>query len=132
MAGVLLDSSVLIDLLRGANDAGRRLGGLRVAGDIPYICAVNVEEVARGIRSARERIDAERLVRGLWLVPVGESEGWRAGSWRQEFGARGITLAQSDCLVAAAAASIGGRLATGNPKHFPMTELQVEHWPAGA
>jgi hypothetical protein len=22
-------------------------------------------------------------------------------------------------------------LATGNPKHFPMAELEVEHWPVG-
>jgi len=42
-----------------------------------------------------------------------------------------VTLAQGDCLIAAAAAAIGGRLATGNPRHFPMPELQVEHWPAG-
>jgi len=34
--------------------------------------------------------------------------------------------------IAAAALAIGGRLATGNPKDFPMDELAVEHWPAGA
>ncbi|MGH8897917.1 MAG: hypothetical protein ACRDZ4_13070 [Egibacteraceae bacterium] len=26
---------------------------------------------------------------------------------------------------------VGARLATGNPADFPMTELQVEHWPVG-
>jgi hypothetical protein len=26
----------------------------------------------------------------------------------------------------------GIRLATGNPKDFPMAEVVVEHWPAGA
>jgi hypothetical protein len=34
-------------------------------------------------------------------------------------------------LIAAAAVGIGARLATGNLKHFPMPELDVEHWPAG-
>jgi predicted nucleic acid-binding protein len=34
-------------------------------------------------------------------------------------------------LIAAAAVGAGARLATGNPKHFPMDELEVEHWPAG-
>ena len=43
----------------------------------------------------------------------------------------GITLAQADCLIAAAAVSIGVPLATGNPKHFPMSELSVEHWLVG-
>ena len=79
-----------------------------------------------------QRDAAERLVAGLWWVPLGADEGWLAGRWRQEYAARGMTLAQGDCLIAAAAATIGGRLATGNPKHFPMPELQVEHWPAGA
>jgi metal-responsive CopG/Arc/MetJ family transcriptional regulator len=27
---------------------------------------------------------------------------------------------------------VGARLATGNPKHFPMSELDVEQWPVGA
>jgi hypothetical protein len=34
-------------------------------------------------------------------------------------------------LIAAAAAGIDARLATGNPKDFPMRGLAVEHWPAG-
>jgi predicted nucleic acid-binding protein len=28
-------------------------------------------------------------------------------------------------------AGVGARVATGNPKDFPMVELEVEHWPAG-
>jgi predicted nucleic acid-binding protein len=43
-----------------------------------------------------------------------------------------VTLSQADCLIAAAAAGVGARIATGNPRHFPMSELQVEHWIAGA
>jgi predicted nucleic acid-binding protein len=46
--------------------------------------------------------------------------------------ARGRTLTQADCLIAAAALTLGGQLATGNPKDFPMRELTVDHWPAGA
>jgi predicted nucleic acid-binding protein len=43
----------------------------------------------------------------------------------------GVTLSQADCLIASAAVGAGARLATGNPKDFPMEELEVEHWPAG-
>jgi predicted nucleic acid-binding protein len=64
-------------------------------------------------------------------VPLGVAEGWRAGEWRREYAARGVTLTQADCFVAAAALSAGGRLATGNPEDFPMPELTNEHWPAG-
>lgn len=55
-----------------------------------------------------------------------------AGSWRRRYGARGVTLTQGDCLIAAAAVSAEARLATGNLRDFPMPELEVEHWPPGA
>jgi predicted nucleic acid-binding protein len=129
VASVLLDTTVLIDVLRG-RPAQDRVQGLRTAGDVAAVCAVNVEEVARGVRPGEED-QARRLFRGLRLVPLGADEGWTAGLWRREFAARGVTLSQSDCLVAAAAVAVGGRLATGNPKHFPMPELTVEHWPPG-
>jgi predicted nucleic acid-binding protein len=130
MARVLLDTTVLIDLLRGREGARGRLATLRASGDTPYVCAVNVEEVARGLRPP-EAEPAERLFAGLRVAELGREEGWRAGRWRAEFASRGITLAQADCLIAAAAIAVKGRLATGNPRDFPMGELQVEHWPPG-
>jgi hypothetical protein len=42
-----------------------------------------------------------------------------------------VTLAQADCLVAAAAVGVGAVLATGNPKDFPMEDLDVELWAPG-
>lgn len=129
---VVLDTTVLIDVLRGRPGAVAALADLEKAGDRVFTSVVNVEEVVRGLRSAREEQRAERLLAGLRLAPLGLEEGERAGRWRRAFGRRGITLSQSDCLVAAAAVALGAPLATGNPKHFPMVELTVEHWPAGA
>jgi predicted nucleic acid-binding protein len=130
VASVLLDTTVLIDLLRGRQGARQRLHTLREVGDSPHTCAVSVEEIVRGLRP-REQVAASRLLDGLRIVRLGAEEGWRAGEWRRAFAARGRTLTQSDCLIAAAALSLGGRLATGNPKDFPMRELSVEHWPTG-
>jgi predicted nucleic acid-binding protein len=130
LAAVLLDTTVLIDLLRGRADARRRLIALRDAEDAPYVCAINVEETVRGLKP-REHAPARAFFTGLRIVPLGAAEGWQAGEWRREFARRGRTLAQADCLVAAAAHSLGGRLATGNPRDFPMRELTVEHWPVG-
>lgn len=127
---MLLDTTVLIDLLRGRPGALRRLRTLREVDDSPHACVVNVEEIVRGLRE-REDVAARLLFSGLRIVPLGPQEGWRAGEWRRRFAARGRTLAQADCLIAAAALSLGGRLATGNPKDFPMRKLAVEHWPAG-
>jgi predicted nucleic acid-binding protein len=129
VGAVLLDTTVLIDALRGRH-AADRLRSLRRRGDTPFVCAINVEEVFRGLRRSEERL-AERLISGLRVAPLGDTEGRRAGIWRRTFASRGRTLSQADCLVAAAAAGIGGRLATGNPKDFPMREVAVEHWPSG-
>lgn len=130
MGAVLLDTTVLIDVLRGRHGALERLARIQRTGDLPYACAVNVEEVYRGLR-ATETNAAEGLFRGIRVAPLRTEEGRLAGTWRREFAARGVTLAQADCLVAAAAVGVSARLATGNVRHFPMTELAVEEWPAG-
>ena len=129
MARLLLDSTVLIDALRGRS-AAERLVGLRRAGTEPWVCAISAEEIWRGLR-AEEHPVVHRLFRGLRVAPLGTSEGAQAGTWRREFAARGVTLHQADCLIAAAAVGIGAALATANVSDFPMAEVAVEHWPAG-
>ena len=129
MAQLLLDTAVLIDALRG-REASERLRKLSGEGAPPYVCAINVEEVRRGTRSGEEEA-VGNLLGALRIAPLGRAEGERAGRWRAGFAANGITLSQPDCLIAAAAVGVGARLATGNPRDFPMKELQVENWPAG-
>jgi len=126
---LLLDTTVLIDALRERPAAQRIQKSLDV-GQVPWICAVNVDEVLRGTNVEKEAL-VLRFLRGLHLAPLGRVEGERAGRWRRDFARRGITLSQADCLIAAAAVSVEAHLATGNPKHFPMSELNVEHWPTG-
>ncbi len=125
---VLLDTTVLIDALRGYQAAGRirRLHGQ----ESPYVCAINVEEVVRGIRAGEEQA-VRRLFDGLQLAPLRRAEGELAGSWRRSFASRGVTLSQADCLIAAAAVGVGARLATGNTQDFPMRGLVIEHWLVG-
>lgn len=130
MGVVLLDTTVLIDVLRGRAVVSR-LHLLRKRADIAATSAVNVEEVTRGLKPG-ESAAAARLLDGLLVLPVDRTEGERAGRWRRDYAGRGTTLSQADCLIAAAALSAGARLATGNPRHFPMPELDVEHWPVGA
>lgn len=130
MPALLLDTTVLIDALRG-REAADRLRALSRVSDPPYVCAINVEEVWRGARRGEEAA-IRHLLRGLRIAPLGREEGEIAGRWRRGFAVKGITLSQADCLVAAAALRVGARLATGNPRDFPMPELVVEHWPAGS
>ena len=128
LARLLLDSTVLIDALRGRPAAGR-IAGLRRTGTEPWICAISVEEIWRGVRTDEEPV-VRRLFNGLRVAPLGVAEGIRAGTWRRLFAARGVTLHQADCLIAAAAITIGASLATGNADDFPMAELTVEPWPS--
>jgi predicted nucleic acid-binding protein len=126
---LLLDTTVLIDALRDRPVAGR-LRELRDADRVPWICAVNVDEVLRGTGAEEEALVA-RFLGGLNLAPLGRTEGERAGRWRRDFARKGVTLSQGDCLIAAAAVGVDARLITGNPKHYPMPELDLEHWPVG-
>ncbi len=126
---VLLDSTVLIDYLRNRPVADR-VDALAVSSDRPCTTAVNIEEVVRGLH-ANETDRAHALFEGLEVLPLGTDEAWRAGTWRRSFSLRGVTLVQADCLVAAAAYISGAKVATGNPRDFPMPEIEVEHWPVG-
>lgn len=121
---------MLIDVLRG-RPAAVRVQALRDTATSPWICAINVEEVMRGARHEEEAVML-RFLKGLRLAPLGHAAGELAGRWRRDYASEGTTLSQADCLIAAAAVGVSARLATGNPKHFPMPELEVEHWPVGA
>ena len=125
----VLDSTVLIDYLRG-RPAVERVAALRTAGDVPATTSVNVEEIVRGLRPS-EVDAAQRLFRGLVILPLDARTAWQAGTWRREHAERGTTLWQADCLIAAATLLSAGTLATGSPEDFPMAGLRVEHWPVG-
>ncbi|MEJ7584613.1 MAG: hypothetical protein WKF43_11130 [Acidimicrobiales bacterium] len=128
MGRLFLDSTVLIDALRG-RPAADRLAGLRRVGtgrgSVP----------SRSRRSGEDSAHARNPWSGACATASGRalgiSEGVRAGTWRRDFARRGITLAQADCLIAAAALSIGASLATANVDDFPMAEVATDHWPAG-
>ncbi|MGH3546480.1 MAG: type II toxin-antitoxin system VapC family toxin [Mycobacteriales bacterium] len=126
---LLLDSTVLIDVLRG-RPAGDRVRRSRSVHGVPWVCPVSIEEVYRGMRHSEEAA-VTTFFDGLRIAPFGRQEAERAGAWRRDFAARGVTLAQADCLIAAAALSLNAQLATGNTKDFPMSEVAVEAWPVG-
>jgi predicted nucleic acid-binding protein len=129
VTGILLDTTVLIDYLRGRPGAIRRVAELRRKGDRPYVCAINVEEVSRGVRAGEDGV--EDLLDGLTVAPLGIPEGRLAGHWRRTLARRGRSIAQADALIAAAATGVHARVATGNPRDFRFPGLAVEHWPVG-
>ena len=131
MARILLDTTVLIDALRG-RPAAQRLVSLRRTGAEPWVCVISAEEIWRGLLPGEEPQGApsvQRLADGA----AGRRRG-HAGRcvWRREFAARGVTLHQADCLIAAAAVRIGAALATANVGDYPMAAVDLMPWPVGA
>ena len=126
---IVLDSTVLIDALRGY-PAGDRIKSMRRARVQLWVSAISIEEIWRGLRPGESEA-AVRLVDALRLAPVDRNVAKTAGTWRRDFAANGTTLHQDDCLIAASALNVGARLATGNPGDFPMADVIVEHWPVG-
>jgi len=127
---VVLDSTVLIDALRGY-PATDRIRLLRRSGSQLWVSPISVEEIWRGLREGEEQA-AARLINALRIAPIDRTTAMMAGVWRREYAKSGTTLHQADCLIAASTLRIGGHLATGNPADFPMPELVVDHWPVGA
>ncbi len=113
----VLDSTVLIDYLRG-RPIVERVSALAEIGDLLATTAINVEEIVRGLRLA-EVSAATELFAGLEVLSVDSAAAWHAGEWRRDFSARGVTLWQADCLIAATAKVNGAALVTGNPRTSP-------------
>ena len=108
---IVLDTSVLIDVLRGVGAAVEFASSL----DEPPACS----EVLRGLRT-QERRPAERLFATLRWVPVDEAVARRAGELGRTFRASHRAISTPDLIVAATAELSSARLATANVRDFPM------------
>jgi predicted nucleic acid-binding protein len=112
---IVLDTTVLIDVLRGHVDA---LAYLRSLDEPPVCSEITRAEVLRGIRD-REREGTEALMRAIGWVPLGEQIARRAGRLGRDF-RRSHGLATADLVIGATAQELGAELATSNVRHFPM------------
>ena len=115
MARFVLDTTVLVDHLRGKVEATAWLLGLD---EVPLCSEVSRAEVLVGVRAA-ERRTVEVLFDTVDWVPVNEAVARRAGDLGRRY-RRSHHLGIADLLVAATVQEHKGRLATSNLKHYPM------------
>lgn len=113
---VLLDTSVIIDVLRGLPAALRYTASLE---EVPACSEVTRVEVLRGVRSG-ERSSTERLFRSLRWAGVDEAIARRAGEMGRAYRRSHTGVSTPDLIIAATAEELGLELATLNVKHFPM------------
>jgi len=121
---VLVDSDVLIEVLRGRDSAVRgRWGKLTDSDALVAYSPVTAAEIWHRAREA-EYAALTRLFSALTCVPVDAETGRLAGEFLRRFHAsHGLEL--GDALIAAAAALHEMPLWTRNRKHYPMKEIQL-------
>jgi len=115
---VLVDTSVLIDYLRGHQPAGRLLEQGRAAG-VLHASAITRLEVLAGMRPAEEDQTRLLLATLLWH-PVDAEVAEKAGSLGRTWLASHHGIDGTDLTIAATAILLDARLLTLNVRHFPM------------
>lgn len=122
---LILDSTFVIDHLKGDPEAGARWHRMFEEGDQPVMTEVVVCEVRAGLRGQDEPI-LERLLLPTEFVQPGREVALLAGRWRAEVRTSGRTLGLPDSLIAAAAFHLGGGVLTRNVRDFALTPVRVE------
>lgn len=123
----LLDTTFVIDHLRGDPVAVARLARLVDNGDEPFVCDVVACEAWSGAHDDDDH-DLVALLRFVEFVPAGPEQARRAGRWRADARRRGWQLSAPDALIAASAESLDAAVLTRNVRDFALTQARVESY----
>ena len=121
----VLDSSFLIDLLRGIPAATARLDDLHAGGHEPLVSSITTSELWSGRTIGGETV-IEGILRYIEFVHPGPATARRAGEWRALARERGRTLDTPDALIAATAFDLDAIVLTRNVRDFELTPVRVE------
>ena len=116
---LVVDSSVLVDHLRGDQRAHDTLRHAAERGDELWGVVMSRAEVLAGMRSA-ERSLTHRLLDALRWVEVDVGLADAAGRLARRYRRSHPGLQLADCLIAAGVEQLDARLVTLNVRHFPM------------
>jgi predicted nucleic acid-binding protein len=120
-ARLLVDTDVLVDYLRGQQEAAEWLEGQ--AADL-FVSAITVAELFAGAMGERENEVLDRFLIALEVLPATDDIGRLAGRYRRQFGpSHGTGLAGA--LIAATATVHRASLVTFNRRRFPMLDAVV-------
>jgi predicted nucleic acid-binding protein len=120
MSSLLLDTDILINLLRG-NAAARDFIEESLEENELLCSVISVAEIWVGMRPKEEKA-TRGLVDSLKIIDVSRDVAEKAGTFKGA--AKGHSLELDDCLIAATAFCTGATLATGNGKHYPMKDIR--------
>ena len=121
---LLLDTTVFIDLSKGAGDVLTSLNALVTTGAILGISAVSVAEFFAGVPVA-ERGRWQRWLSDLEYRGITREAAVPAGAFRFELARQGRTLHIPNALMAATGIVMDATLVTSNIKEYPMPNLRL-------
>ncbi|GAH30697.1 unnamed protein product [marine sediment metagenome] len=125
MAKYLLDTTTIIDHLRGNKKVNSCLEKMGQRGDIAGCCCINIVETYAGMRE-KEKEKTDRFIESLYSFEVTKEIAKLAGELRRNYVKKGKTLAVTDVIIAATAITYALTLITKNVEHYPFPELEIE------
>lgn len=120
MSSILLDTDILINLLRG-NEAARDFIAESLEENELLCSVISVAEIWAGMRSKEEKA-TRSLIDSLKIIDINRDVAEKAGIFKGAIKSHSLEL--DDCLIAATAFCAGATLATGNGKHYPMKDIR--------
>lgn len=124
ITALLLDTTVIIDVLRNRNRRRAWLEQQILAGKSLATSAICIAEIHSGLRPGEEANTRAFLAYLEW-IPVLPSMAEHAGRMKADFSRRGRTYSLLDLLIAATAMEGGLALVTDNQKHFQIHGLTL-------
>lgn len=115
----LVDTSILIDHLRGRPQARSLLEGEALRGEPLFTSVLTKVEVLAGVRRSEERATSSLLDLMIW-VEVTDAIAERAGTLANKFLRTHPGIDLVDYVVAATRSQLDVPLWTLNVRHFPM------------
>jgi predicted nucleic acid-binding protein len=125
---LLLDTSVLIDVLQLRHGRRELLAELARGGNRLATTALNVAELYAGMLP-EEEARAEQFLDALDCYELTAAAGRLAGSLKNKYARKGRTLTLADTIITANAIERQCTLMTDNRKDFPMPELECYDLP---
>lgn len=123
----VLDTTFVIDYLRGDQAAAHRFARFFEEGDEVFVTEIVVCEAATGARSHPDPgLDA--MLEPVEFVQPGRDSPRRAGEWRSVARRQGRELSLGDALIAAAADASDAVVLTRNVRDFSLTPVRVESY----
>ena len=116
---VVVDTSVLIDHLRGDADARATLRHAAEVGERLTASVLTKVEVLAGMRASEERATRQLLASLQW-IEVDDALAERAGALANQFLPSHPGVDPVDYVIAATVERLEAELWTRNLKHFPM------------